>query len=102
MSSRVGSAALALTAATLLAVSILPVGELVGVRSISAWWSGHPTLGDHEYERKNVHIGLIKSTGCDITDDVEAKCQAQSLGTGFRIAKYVAFGIIALLGLALL
>lgn len=116
MSSRVGSA-VALTAAVLLAVSSLPAGYAIGSRSVSSWWSGHPKIGDRESNLLDVHIGLVKSSGCFMNRQGEVRectdedlkfaqdnkqqpkcgCQAISLAVGFRITKYVAFGFVMLL-----
>src|ERR1700704_2702813 len=87
MSSRVGGAVLALTAAALLAGSSVPIGDLIGARGLSSWWSGFPTIGEHEYTTKEVHIGLFKASGCDIQAE-EAKCQRLEIGGAFVPIKW--------------
>jgi hypothetical protein len=113
MSSRVGCAVVALTAAALLALSIFPVGHAIGARGMSSWWSGHPTIEDRPSNLLEVHIGLVKSAGCHVgrhdgevrectgPEDRSCGCQAVALAMGFRVVKYVAFGIALLLAIAL-
>ncbi|MEO8705022.1 MAG: hypothetical protein ABI867_33525 [Kofleriaceae bacterium] len=97
MSSRIGSAALALTAAALLVLSILPVGEL-------GWWSGHPTINDQApISRKEVHVNLIGAArGCNIGGDDDKPCDKLPLQQTFIIVKYAEAGAIGLLILSLI
>ncbi len=89
MAFRVVGAVLALIAAALLTVSIVT----------TAWWQGPPEMGGKVYHRKNVHIGLVQSRGCDISDDVESNCTGLSVGTAFTLVtviELVAVGTLAL------
>ena len=93
MSSRVGGAVLALTAAALLAVSI----------ATSAWWSGHPEVNGTQTHRMDVHVGLIGGAeGCMVGEGVEDRCQRLPLGNGFIFTKYAELAATGALALCLI
>ncbi|HEY4176360.1 MAG TPA: hypothetical protein VGM90_05995 [Kofleriaceae bacterium] len=94
MSSRLVGAVLALTAAALLATSIVT----------GALWSGPPTVmtesGSRTIDKKTVHVGLLGAQGCNTGGD--GKCQSVELAGAFPAVGYGALGAQALLLLLLL
>jgi len=94
MSSRVAGAVLALTAAVLLAVSIVTAG----------WWSGHPEINGKPSERRAVHLGLLPSAhqGCFSDDGVDSRCSSLEVGGGFKVTKWIELVSVSALALALL
>ena len=87
MSSRVGGAALALTAAALLTVSVVT----------SAWWSGHPQLDNGPaINAKDVAVGLLGAAkGCNTGGD--GSCERILLQQAFVVTKYVELGLLGVL-----
>ncbi len=85
MSSRLAGAILALTAAALLALSLVT----------SAWWAGHPVVDGRTIELKSVHVGLHGAEGCNTGGD--GACTALEMPGGFAVTGYVGLGVTGLL-----
>jgi hypothetical protein len=85
MSSRLAGAILALTAAALLALSLVT----------SAWWAGHPEVDGRTIELKTVHVGLHGAEGCNTGGD--GGCTSLSMPSGFQITGYIGLAVVALL-----
>lgn len=95
MASCVGGTVLALTAASLLAVTL----------ATGSWWSGHPDINGQTISAKTVHIGMLVAEGCNTGGD--GACKALELGGAFNATRYAVAGttaltLLALLGVALL
>ncbi len=90
MSSRLAGAILALTAAALLALSLVT----------SAWWDGHPDVDGRTIELKTVHVGLHGAEGCNTGGD--GGCTSLAMPGGFQATGYIALAIVALLALGAL
>ena len=80
MSSRLVGAILALTAAALLAASIVT----------SAWWAGHPIVEGRTLAAKDVNVGLYRAIGCNTGG--EGVCQKLELPDAFTATVPSAFG----------
>ncbi|HVK87183.1 MAG TPA: hypothetical protein VM513_23845 [Kofleriaceae bacterium] len=89
MSSRLVGAILALTAAALLAASMLT----------SAWWSGHPVINGRTITAKEVVVGLSSAEGCNTGGD--QTCESFKPAGAFRATSYVELGATSLLAIAL-
>lgn len=90
MSSRLAGAALALTAAALLLLSL----------ATSAWWDGHPEVQGRTIEAKTVHVGLHGSHGCNTGGD--GGCTELEMPGAFTTTGYIVLAVAALLALAAL
>jgi len=90
MSSRLAGAILALTAAALLALSLVT----------SAWWAGHPEVDGRTIELKTVHVGLHGAEGCNTGGD--GGCTSLTMPGGFEITGYIGLGVVGILTLAAL
>ena len=88
MSSRLAGAILALTAAALLALSLVT----------SAWWAGHPEVDGRTIELKTVHVGLHGAEGCNTGGD--GGCTSLTMPGGFEITGYIALGVVGILTIA--
>lgn len=85
MSSRLAGAILALTAAALLALSLVT----------SAWWAGHPIVDGRSIELKTVHVGLHGAEGCNTGGD--GACTSLDMPGGFTATGYVGLAVTGLL-----
>ncbi|MEO7093564.1 MAG: hypothetical protein ABI175_09955, partial [Polyangiales bacterium] len=90
MSSRLAGAILALTAAALLALSLVT----------SAWWAGHPEVDGRTIELKTVHVGLHGAEGCNTGGD--GGCTSLAMPGGFQLTGYIGLAVVGLLTLAAL
>ncbi len=88
MSSRLAGAILALTAAALLALSLVT----------SAWWAGHPEVDGRTIELKTVHVGLHGAEGCNTGGD--GGCTSLTMPGGFEVTGYIALGVVGILTIA--
>ncbi len=103
MSSRLAGAILALTAAALLALSLLGIPW--------AWWDGHPTMtfknpdGVEKIETitaKTIHVGPLTATGCNTGGNGECSglpMPAMFVATGYgeaALSSLLALGLIVL------
>lgn len=94
MSPRLAGAVIALTAAAVLAASV--VGSIIGHGF--AWWDGHPTLNGEVIKAKTVHVGPLGGTGCNTGGD--DTCSRLSLSSGFTTTGYVEAGACGVLVLS--
>ena len=90
MASRVAGAVLALTAAALLAVSVIA----------GAWWSGHPTFNGAEIKAKEITVGPLGATGCNTGGD--GACMKVPVDPTFETVGFALVGVTGLLGLTAL
>ncbi len=90
MSSRLAGAILALTAAALLALSLVT----------SAWWAGHPEVDGRTIELKTVHVGLHGAQGCNTGGD--GGCTSLAMPGGFEITGYIGLAVVGLLAIGAL
>jgi len=90
MASRVAGAVLALTAAALLAVSVIA----------GAWWSGHPTFNGAEIKAKEITVGPLGATGCNTGGD--GACMKLSVDPTFETIGFALAGVTGLLALTAL
>lgn len=89
MASRVAGAVLALTAAGLLAASVVVV----------PWWAGHPTFKGAELKTKEITVGPLGATGCNTGGD--GACMSVPVDATFETAGYALVGVASLLVLVL-
>jgi len=89
MGSRALGALLAVTAAIAFA-GALASGVLAGA-IVPGWWDGHPQIGDKVIERKDIHVGLLGASGCNLGETVE--CQPLDVGSELEILGYVELGL---------
>lgn len=90
MSSRLVGAIVALTAAALLAASIVT----------SAWWAGHPNVDGRTITAKDVNVGLFGATGCNTGGD--RKCQELKMPGAFKATGFTELGTSSLLVIVLI
>jgi hypothetical protein len=90
MSSRLVGAIIALTAAALLAASIVT----------SAWWAGHPSVDGRTITAKDVNVGLFGATGCNTGGD--RKCQELKMPAAFKATGFAELGTSSLLVIVLI
>ncbi|MDX2091330.1 MAG: hypothetical protein SFX73_25955 [Kofleriaceae bacterium] len=90
MSSRLVGAIVALTAAALLAASIVT----------SAWWAGHPSVDGRTLTAKDVNVGLFGATGCNTGGD--RKCQKLDMPGAFTATGFTELGTSSILVIALI
>lgn len=86
MASRVAGAVLALTAAALLAVSVVAAG----------WWGGHPTFKGVEIKAKEITVTPLGATGCNTGGD--GACMSVPVDATFETIGYGLAGVVGLLG----
>ena len=85
MASRVAGAVFAVIAAALLAGSVLLV----------PWWSGHPTFKGVAIKAKEITVGPLGGTGCNVGGD--GACMNVPVDPTFEIAGLALAGVTALL-----
>src|SRR6187401_2553908 len=90
MASRVAGALLALTAAALLAVSVVA----------AAWWSGHPYFNGVAIKAKEINVGPLGATGCNTGGD--GACMSVAVDATFETVGYALTGVAGLLALVAL
>src|SRR5262245_33851174 len=84
MAPRAIGAFFALAAAILFVVSV----------ATSAWWTGHPTIGDHLTTAKTVDVGLLGASGCNSGGD--QVCEEIPVDNTVMLVNYGELGVTAL------
>ena len=90
MASRVAGAVLALTAAALLAVSVIA----------AAWWNGHPHYNGAEIKAKEISVGPLGATGCNTGGD--GACMSVPVDPTFETIGFALAGVTGLLAITAL
>ncbi len=103
MASRAVGAILAVVSALALVGAL--VSGLVPGTVVPGWWDGHPEVDGKVIERKQLRVGLLDATGCNLGETLVCEDKKLELGDTTQLAglgELAALGLAELVGIALL